>query len=171
MAKKKATPASWKPGQSGNPAGRKPGPRPSLEAMRRILADTHFNGKPNKGGVTNRDRMITTLVGMAIAGDAAAANILLERTEGRAVTQKHAVDERLDRLAIRALKALTEKQTDAVEILISVGRVVAALRGQGMGEPKSPLMEALDRIAEEDARYGVSTNGDEEHLEAQSSGT
>lgn len=58
-------PPGWQPGQSGNPAGRKPGT--SEVAKLRAAIEAHV------------PEIVTKLVEMAKAGDSAAARLLLER--------------------------------------------------------------------------------------------
>ena len=62
MTKRKATPAAWKPGQSGNPAGRTPG----VEKIRQLLEP-------------KREELVAKAVEMALAGDATALRICIDR--------------------------------------------------------------------------------------------
>jgi hypothetical protein len=147
--------------------------------MRKILAEDRLNGKPNKGGSTNMERMVSTLVTMAIAGDTTAANIILERIELRVPTAKSRPDELIDALAVRAIKLLIRERaqaekdsstkTPAEEKLEVVAKLTKLLRGQADPEHMSGealIRAALDRIHDEDVRYGVeSMNGDEDGLE------
>lgn len=59
-------PQAWKPGQSGNPAGRKPGTG-EVAKLRAVIA----NHVP---------ALVAVLVERALAGDVGAARLLLERT-------------------------------------------------------------------------------------------
>lgn len=65
--------SAWKPGQSGNPAGRKPG----AELLRQLL-DPH------------REDLVRKAVAMALAGDATCMRLLLDRLAppSRAEAQK-----------------------------------------------------------------------------------
>ena len=63
---KKPSPTRWKPGQSGNPAGRPPGAT-SIHKMRELIGPNGF------------EEIIEALKERALGGDAAAANILLTR--------------------------------------------------------------------------------------------
>lgn len=67
----------WRPGQSGNPAGR---PRASncLTDCLRELA-----GQPSKGGQTNAQRLAAVLWRKALAGDLRACALILDRLDGR----------------------------------------------------------------------------------------
>ena len=61
----KPRPSAWKPGQSGNPAGRKPGATPS--------------GKLRAAIAENVPAIIATMTSAALTGDVMAARLLLER--------------------------------------------------------------------------------------------
>lgn len=63
---KKKPPHAWKPGQSGNPAGRKPGTG-EVAKIRAAIAD-------------RVPELLEKLVAQALEGDTAAARLLLERT-------------------------------------------------------------------------------------------
>lgn len=65
MTEKRTPPKPWKPGQSGNPAGRKPGTGPAAKLRAAIEKDV--------------PAIIKTLVTSAKAGDVGAARLLLER--------------------------------------------------------------------------------------------
>lgn len=65
MTSRKAPPKAWKPGQSGNPAGRKPGTG-KVEKLR-LAIGAHL---PD---------IISAMVAQAKSGDPAAARLLLER--------------------------------------------------------------------------------------------
>jgi hypothetical protein len=60
--KRKRPPTAWKPGQSGNPAGRTPG----VEKVRQLLEP-------------KREELVAKAVEMALAGDATALRICLDR--------------------------------------------------------------------------------------------
>lgn len=62
MTKRKATPAAWKPGQSGNPAGRTPG----VEKIRQLLEP-------------KREELVAKAVEMALGGDSIALRICIDR--------------------------------------------------------------------------------------------
>jgi hypothetical protein len=62
---KKAPPHAWKPGQSGNPSGRKPGTG-KVAAMREAIA-------------AHVPEMVETLIDKARGGDVQAARLLIER--------------------------------------------------------------------------------------------
>lgn len=64
--KKKAPPHAWKPGQSGNPTGRKPGTG-EVAKIRAAIADR----VPD---------ILNALLARALEGDTGAARLLLERT-------------------------------------------------------------------------------------------
>lgn len=64
--KKKAPPHAWKPGQSGNPTGRKPGTG-EVAKIRAAIADK----VPD---------ILNALLARALEGDTGAARLLLERT-------------------------------------------------------------------------------------------
>lgn len=66
QTRRKPPPHAWKPGQSGNPAGRKPGEGPHAKFRRAISEHV--------------PEIITTMVQAALQGDVAAARLLLERT-------------------------------------------------------------------------------------------
>lgn len=74
MATRKPTPTTWKPGQSGNPRGRKPGTG-EVAQIRASIAQ-------------RMPELLQTLMGRALEGDVAAARLLLER----AVAPLRAVD-------------------------------------------------------------------------------
>jgi hypothetical protein len=74
----------WKPGQSGNPAGRPKG-MPSLFAtMRRLLAQ----GMDDEGVSEHTKHIVEALIAKAREGDPGAQKILWERLEG-AVPKEH----------------------------------------------------------------------------------
>lgn len=62
---KRTPPKPWKPGQSGNPAGRKPGTGPAAKLREAIAKDV--------------PAIISTLAAAAKGGDVGAARLLLER--------------------------------------------------------------------------------------------
>ena len=64
--KRKAPPHAWKPGTSGNPAGRKPGAG-EVAKVRAAMA-------------THVPALVAVLLERALAGDIGAARLLLERT-------------------------------------------------------------------------------------------
>ncbi len=66
MATRKPTATTWKPGQSGNPRGRKPGTG-EVAQIRASIAQ-------------RMPELLQTLMGRALDGDVGAARLLLERT-------------------------------------------------------------------------------------------
>jgi hypothetical protein len=75
----KGNPYAFKPGQSGNPAGR-PKSRTLSEAYRALLSQP----LPDDPTRTLADVVAAAMVQNAIAGDVAAAKELADRTEGKA---------------------------------------------------------------------------------------
>jgi uncharacterized protein DUF5681 len=75
----KGNPYAFKPGQSGNPAGR-PKSRPLSEAYRALLSQP-LKDDPTR---TVADVVAAAMVQNAFAGDVAAAKELADRTEGKA---------------------------------------------------------------------------------------
>ncbi len=67
----------WKPGQTGNPNGRPKGT--SLTLTLRKLLDTPVPGKD----ITYAEAVIRRLVAEAMKGNTKAANIILERIDGK----------------------------------------------------------------------------------------
>jgi hypothetical protein len=72
----------WKPGQSGNPAGRRKGSVSLAAAVQRLLIK-----EP-----ALIDQVARTIVNAAIAGDVAAARLLFERLDGHKPTGFFAVN-------------------------------------------------------------------------------
>jgi hypothetical protein len=66
----------WKPGQSGNPSGRRKGSVSLAAALQRLLIK-----EPDK-----LESVARTLVDAAIAGDVSAARLLFERLDGHKTT-------------------------------------------------------------------------------------
>ena len=66
----------WKPGQSGNPAGRRKGSVSLAAALQKLLVK-----EPDK-----LESIARTLVDSAIAGDVSAARLLFERLDGHKPT-------------------------------------------------------------------------------------
>lgn len=66
MATRKPPPHAWKPGQSGNPAGRKPGTS-EVAQIRAAIAE-------------RVPELLAAMMARALDGDVAAARLLLERT-------------------------------------------------------------------------------------------
>lgn len=71
----------WSPGQSGNPKGRPKGT--SLTLTLRKLLDTPVPGKD----ITYAEAVIRRLVAEAMKGSTKAANIILERIDGKVIQQ------------------------------------------------------------------------------------
>ena len=69
-------PFKWKPGQSGNPAGRRKGSVSLASALQKLLLK-----EPAK-----LESIARTLVDSAIAGDVSAARLLFERLDGHKPT-------------------------------------------------------------------------------------
>lgn len=67
----------WPPGQSGNPAGRPPGPDCLTDCLRELA------GQPSTGGQTHAQRLAVVLWRKAEAGDLRAAALILDRLDGR----------------------------------------------------------------------------------------
>lgn len=77
----------WKPGQSGNPGGRKPGL--SITAvLRKMLDEAVEDTQGNK--VKMKRAVARALLVRALGGDVRAIRELLDRTEGK-VAEKHEV--------------------------------------------------------------------------------
>ncbi len=81
--KRKAPSTAWKPGQSGNPAGKKPGQTPAQladaklgETVRELLA------QPDEDGVLRLQVMIIAQYNKAKNGDTPACKLLLDRGFG-----------------------------------------------------------------------------------------
>lgn len=72
-------PSAFKPGQSGNPKGRPPGPSITSE-IRRALSDRTRDGREKAAAIAD------TLVNGAIRGNTSHIRIALEYTEGRPQT-------------------------------------------------------------------------------------
>ena len=70
----------WKPGQSGNPAGRPPGVRYLSELARDILRDTR---KGDIEGKTTDELIVLALVKEALKGNTKAIEMLHDWTEGK----------------------------------------------------------------------------------------
>lgn len=66
----------FKPGKSGNPAGRPPG-----RTNHRGLVSHAFEVYKKKNGVNGVDAVITNLIKQALDGDTSASKLLLERVE------------------------------------------------------------------------------------------
>jgi hypothetical protein len=66
----------WKPGESGNPAGR-PRRKPLTDALIRILRERTWDSDRSAA-----DQAAKALVERAISGDTAALRLLFERVEG-----------------------------------------------------------------------------------------
>jgi hypothetical protein len=75
----------WKPGQSGNPAGR-PKAKPLTDAAVRLLRRKTLGGKPVPGGKTVLEALVLVWIREALKGDMNALRQLLERVEGRVPT-------------------------------------------------------------------------------------
>lgn len=67
----------WQPGQSGNPAGRKPAPDCLTDCLREVAA------LPVGGGLTHVQKLARVLFRRALAGDVRAAVAIADRLEGR----------------------------------------------------------------------------------------
>lgn len=67
----------WRPGQSGNPAGRPPGPDCLTDCLRELA------GQPSTGGQTHAQRLAVVLWRKAEAGDLRACALILDRLDGR----------------------------------------------------------------------------------------
>lgn len=76
-SKKKATKASWKPGQSGNPKGRPPAGESWAEILRQVGEETYpRTGKPFKEAVSRK------IWNMAAAGDIQSIKEIMNRMDG-----------------------------------------------------------------------------------------
>ena len=123
-ASQRRTPAGWKPGQSGNPAGRKPGTG-EVARLRAAIAE-------------QVPAIIARLTTAALAGDVAAARLLLERTVAplKAVEPTVVVD--------MAGVTMTD-QARAVLASVAAGAVAP-----GQGAAILGAISALARVAEVD---------------------
>jgi hypothetical protein len=71
----------WKPGQSGNPAGRPRRPNPTI--LSDILRDGLTQPSPRVPGKSYAEVIGTLILNAAAGGNVKAINALLDRTEGR----------------------------------------------------------------------------------------
>jgi hypothetical protein len=142
MAKRKPTPASWKPGQSGNPRGREPGPALVTQALRNCLAATTLNGEPNPEGKTNAEMIAEAAVTFARAGNERHLVEILDRTEGRvdpAQTERERFDDTWEMHV--ALRTITQVRAslDAAEAagIIDAHSGLDKILDAALGSPKA----------------------------------
>jgi hypothetical protein len=74
-------PWRWKPGQSGNPAGRPRRPNPAI--LSDVLRDGLTQPSPKAPGKTYAEVIGNLILNAAAGGNAKTINALLDRTEGR----------------------------------------------------------------------------------------
>ena len=87
-------PYCFKPGQSGNPAGRPKG-KSILAELRSVLDETKLLGKPNRDGKSNKQLLVETMVHHALAGNAAYARLIIEHLHGKPairIKQTHTIE-------------------------------------------------------------------------------
>lgn len=82
-------PKPWKPGQSGNPAGKKPGTK-NLSTLLREYLEKKIDApqtplSPKGGKLPVKDVLVMRLINKAIKGDNRAIQEVFDRTEGRAI--------------------------------------------------------------------------------------
>ena len=139
---KRKPPQTWKPGQSGNPAGRKPGSG-EIAKLRAVIA----NHVP---------ALVSVLVERALAGDVGAARLLLERTipplkASEEVTPLAMPDGTLTeqgRAVLMAVAAGDLAPGQGSELLASLGMLARLTESD----------EVVRRISDLEARYARAAN-------------
>jgi len=90
---------SWKPGKSGNPAGRPPKGKCFPDLIRRFGAEVmEITIKKKKRKFTREEALIILLWERALAGQPWAINTILERTEGKPTQPIDVINERQRKL-------------------------------------------------------------------------
>jgi Family of unknown function (DUF5681) len=137
-AQKRPLPQAWKPGQSGNPAGRKPGRNPFVEAIRRRVDDE------------TAEMLTGRLIASAKAGSLGAATFIMRHLP------KHATALLPDGTKIettadagKAMTKIAEQMTngelsieEASAAIAAIGTVLAGVAGS------SGLDDLMKRVAE-----------------------
>lgn len=122
MTEKRTPPNPWKPGQSGNPAGRKPGTGPAAKLRAAIEKDV--------------PAIIKTLVLSAKAGDVGAARLLLERVLPPIKATEHPVPVPMPpeatladqgRAVVTAASVGTLAPSQAAQLLAGLGALVRVI--------------------------------------------
>lgn len=113
----------WQPGQSGNPAGMKPGTQHSSTRLRRLLDAVQKAKNPvtkEMEEFTTLELMDAALIARAMKGDVAAYRELLDRLEGK-VPQKTELSGGLD---VGGAAVVTDK--DAEKLLAVLNQISQA---------------------------------------------
>ena len=128
---KKRPPGRWKPGESGNPAGRKPGTG-EVSKVRAAIAD-------------RVPELLAKLMAQALDGDTAAARLLLERAVAplKAAEQPQAVNLAGDSLTDQGRAVLASVAAGE----LAPGQGAALLAGIGTLARVSEIDELAARVA------------------------
>ena len=147
----------FKPGQSGNPAGRPPGSLSWNDALRRALNRSWRSGEPITAGErrTQMDRVARAMVEQAARGNVAAAAWLADRTEGKA-TQHLTVEGESTVHVVPWLPAVRTAQGDIVTT--APGSLTSSSAGGPLQEEDDAQGDPVSRDggtrAQEEAQHG-----------------
>jgi hypothetical protein len=100
----------WKPGQSGNPAGRPKSARIISDRITELLEATEIAGKKLPKGQKAADLVARKILELALRGNVAIIRELLDRMEGRVAGDDRGQQ---DDAAATLVKAVLQMQEDA----------------------------------------------------------
>jgi hypothetical protein len=98
----------WKPGESGNPAGRTPNVKTIPEILRKIGEEEGTKVSVEDGGATKLDVVMQQVYKFAREGKSWAVQFIAERTEGK-VTDTHEI---VGQVPIAMEVIVTKKKAD-----------------------------------------------------------